>query len=141
MLKQLTPLQRFDSNRNGNLSRAELEIAEQILEIELREEKSHDQRKMVWIIVWAMVILTVVLFSPFISDSRLAILSDLIGLIFLGFCGTISAFFGVTAWQRNNATNRPYGYYDGYAEQPDCPPEENRGMLRNPHHQNGEGSD
>lgn len=135
-----TALEKFDENRNGQLSRAELEIAEQVLEIELREEKAHSQKLMAWTALWAMIVFTALLFTPIISDTRLEALSDLFGLFFVSVAGIIGAFMGVTAWMSNQATNRPYGYYKGYGDDnDDCSPR--HGILKPTNPNIGEGSD
>lgn len=119
-------LERFDNNKNGFFSRAELEIAEQVLEIELREEKAKSQKLMAWVALWAMIVFTLFLLSPLISDSRLEALADLFGLFYIAGAGIIGAFMGVTAWMSNQATNRPYGYYQGY----EYDGSDQRGMLQ-----------
>ena len=96
-MRKLSPLERFDANMNGNISLKELDIAERVLEIELREEKADTQRRMAWVALWSMVIFTCVLFLPIISDSRIASLADLFGLFYISIAGILGAFFGVQA--------------------------------------------
>lgn len=100
-MRKLSPLERFDANMNGNISLKELDIAERVLEIELREEKADTQRRMAWVALWSMVIFTCVLFLPIISDSRIASLADLFGLFYISIAGILGAFFGVQAWMSN----------------------------------------
>lgn len=100
-MRKLSPLERFDANMNGNISLKELDIAERVLEIELREEKADTQRRMAWVALWSMVVFTCVLFLPIISDSRIASLADLFGLFYISIAGILGAFFGVQAWMSN----------------------------------------
>lgn len=116
MQKKLSPLERFDSNMNGNISLKELEIAERVLEIELREEKAHTQKRMAWVALWAMVGFTVILFSPAVSDTRIASLADLFGLFYISIAGILGAFFGVQAWMSNQSQSNSYGYYDRFRD-------------------------
>lgn len=107
-MRKLSPLERFDANMNGNISLKELDIAERVLEIELREEKADTQRRMAWVALWSMVIFTCVLFLPIISDSRIASLADLFGLFYISIAGILGAFFGVQAWM----SSREQSYSD-----------------------------
>ena len=68
------------------------------MEIELREEKAHTQKRMAWVALWSMVIFTLILFSPLVTDTRIASLADLFGLFYISIAGILSAFFGVQAW-------------------------------------------
>jgi hypothetical protein len=45
-----------------------------------------------------MIVFTLVLFSPMISDSRVAALADLLGLFYIAQAGVVGAFMGMTAW-------------------------------------------
>ena len=111
-MRKLSPLERFDANMNGNISLKELDIAERVLEIELREEKADTQRRMAWVALWSMVIFTCVLFLPIISDSRIASLADLFGLFYISIAGILGAFFGVQAWMSNQDRSYTGSRYD-----------------------------
>ena len=52
----------------------------EILELELREEKADAQRRMSWIAISSMLIFTIILFTPIMSDKRVEALADLLGL-------------------------------------------------------------
>ena len=69
-----------------------------MLELELREEKAEAQKKMAWIAMVSMLIFTVVLFTPLMSDSRVAGLADLLGLFYIAQAGIVGAYFGAAAW-------------------------------------------
>jgi hypothetical protein len=45
-----------------------------------------------------MVVFTIVLFSPVISDSRVSALADLLGLFYIAQAGVVGAFMGMSAW-------------------------------------------
>ena len=75
--------EKFDLNNDGIISDEELDRAKEMVDLELREEKSEAQKMMAWLAIIIMVVTTVVLFTPLISDSRVNALSDLFGLFFL----------------------------------------------------------
>jgi uncharacterized membrane protein YqjE len=88
----------LDMNGDNSVSSKEVTIADKLLELELREEKADTQRRMAWMAMLSMVIFTVVLFSPIISDSRVEALADLLGLFYIAQAGVVGAYMGVTAW-------------------------------------------
>jgi hypothetical protein len=53
---------------------------------------------MAWVAIWSMIIFTVVLFSPLVSDARVNALADLLGLFYIAQAGIVGAFMGVSAW-------------------------------------------
>ena len=55
----------------------------EILELELREEKADAQRRMSWIAISSMLIFTIILFTPIMSDKRVEALADLLGLFYI----------------------------------------------------------
>ena len=71
---------------------------EKLAEIDRQDRKQQAQRRMAWVAIWSMVVFTVVLFSPMISDSRVAALADLLGLFYIAQAGVVGAFMGMTAW-------------------------------------------
>ena len=107
---------RIDADHDGRISAAELHRANDILELDLREEKAETQKRMAWAAMASMVIFTIALFSPILSDSRVAALADLLGLFYIAQAGIVGAYMGVTAWMSNNGTNssRYYGYGASY---------------------------
>ena len=90
-------------NGDNNVTNKELSLADRLLELELREEKADTQRKMAWVAMLSMVMFTVVLFSPIISDSRVEALADLLGLFYIAQAGVVGAYMGVTAWMNRKS--------------------------------------
>lgn len=101
-------MRKFDINRDGKVSARDIQEAGEILEIELREEKADTQKRMAWAAMFSMVVFTLALFSPLISDARVHALADLLGLFYIAQAGVVGAYMGVTAWMSNSAAvNRP----------------------------------
>ena len=53
---------------------------------------------MAWVAIISMIVFTAVLFSPVVSESRVAALADLLGLFYIAQASIVGAFMGVTAW-------------------------------------------
>jgi len=106
-----------DINHDGIITESDLRLSREMMEINLREEKAETQKKMAWIAVVSMLVFTIGLFSPIISDSRVQALSDLLGLFYIAQAGIVGAYMSVTMWMSTNATSqsiasRNYNIYE-----------------------------
>ena len=88
----------FDVDGDGKITVEEVAMKERMLEVELREEKAESQKKMAWIAMIMMIGFTVVLFTPLMSDTRVAALADLLGLFYIAQTGIVAAYMGATAY-------------------------------------------
>jgi hypothetical protein len=114
-MKTPKKFKRFDVNRNGDLSPEEIMQANELLELELREEKADTQRRMAWVAMLSMLIFTICLFLPIIPDTRVQALADLLGLFYIAQAGVVGAYMGVTAWMSrsdNSSYSRSYTAYE-----------------------------
>ncbi len=87
-----------DSNHDGIISDNEVTTSKELLEIELREEKSDAQRRMAWVAISAMVIASVALYTPLLPMERVEALSGLLGGFYVAQAGIVAAYMGVSAW-------------------------------------------
>ena len=88
----------FDLDGDGTVSDEEKKRSQDMLEIELREEKSEAQKRMSWVAMGSMIVFSMALFTPFVSESRVAALADLLGLFYIAQAGVVGAYMGVSAW-------------------------------------------
>ena len=88
----------FDIDGDGKITAEEVAMKERMLEIELREEKAESQKKMAWVAMIMMIVFTIVLFTPLMSDSRVNALADLLGLFYIAQTGVVAAYMGATAY-------------------------------------------
>lgn len=89
---------KYDIDGDGIVSDDDLEDMEKIEEIERNNRKQSAQRRMAWVAIWSMIVFTIILFSPIVSDSRVNALADLLGLFYIAQAGVVGAFMGVSAW-------------------------------------------
>ena len=90
--------QKYDVDGDGKVSDNDIEDMEKIQEIERDNKKQSAQRRMAWVAIWSMIVFTVILFSPIVSDQRVQALADLLGLFYIAQAGVVGAFMGVSAW-------------------------------------------
>tara|TARA_R110002020_G_scaffold439914_1_gene650494 strand:- start:236 stop:565 length:330 start_codon:yes stop_codon:yes gene_type:complete len=88
----------FDIDGDGQITVEEIAMKERMLEVELREEKAESQKKMAWVAMIMMIVFTVVLFTPLITDTRVSALADLLGLFYIAQTGVVAAYMGATAY-------------------------------------------
>jgi hypothetical protein len=89
---------KFDVNRDGTLTDEEIENANEMLELELREEKADAHRRMAWTAMISMIVFSIGLYLPWIDTERVTALADLLGMFFIAQAGVVGAYMGVTAW-------------------------------------------
>lgn len=98
ILEKNSKYNRYDMDGNGVVSDEEINNANEILEIELREEKADAHRRMAWVAMVSMIIFSGFLFLPIIEVERVKALADLLGMFYIAQAGVVGAYMGVTAW-------------------------------------------
>jgi hypothetical protein len=89
---------RFDTDGDGTITDEEISRGKEMLELELREEKSDAQRKMAWVAMISMCVYALLPLMPFIPADRLATIASLSDMLFLSQASVIGMFFGATAY-------------------------------------------
>tara|TARA_B100001094_G_C17944105_1_gene677148 strand:+ start:112 stop:372 length:261 start_codon:yes stop_codon:yes gene_type:complete len=75
-----------------------LKRTQEEVELELREEKADAQRRMSWIAITSMIVFTIILFTPIMSDKRVEALADLLGLFYIAQASIVGFYFGAQAY-------------------------------------------
>ena len=88
----------YDLDQDGTVTDAEIARSKEMLELELREEKSEAQKRMAWLAIGSMIIFSACLFMPIIPESRVNALGEILGLFYIAQAGIVGAYMGVTAW-------------------------------------------
>jgi len=86
------------SKATGERYLPEAAMKERMLEVELREEKAESQKFMAWVAMGMMIVFTVILFTPLMTDTRVQALADLLGLFYIAQTGVVAAYMGATAY-------------------------------------------
>lgn len=105
-------MNKYDKNKDGVITQEELEKQRAIVEIELGEEKARTQKRMAWVALYGIIGVTCYLFTPYISDSRVAAIADLLGLFYISLAGIVAAYFGVQAWVQTHKKESARSKYD-----------------------------
>ena len=97
-LQQTSKYAKYDLDGDGEVTDEELERHQQLVELELREEKADSQRNMAWVAMISMVMVSIFLMLPMMPDRRVKALSDLLGLFYIAQASIVAAYFGATAF-------------------------------------------
>lgn len=99
-------LKDFDFDKDGAVSEEEKDRATHLLELELREEKAEAHKRMSWVAMSSMLIVTALLFTPVVSPEKILALEELLGMFYLAQASVVGFYFGSTAWMSkvNNNT-------------------------------------
>lgn len=89
---------KYDLDSTGIVTDDEIARVRLITENEVQHQRAVTQKRMAWAAMISMVIFTGLLFSPAVSDTRVAALADLLGMFFIAQAGVVGAYMGVTAW-------------------------------------------
>jgi len=99
--KKLEPKSRYaqyDLDGDGTVSDEELARNQELVEIELREQKADSQQRMAWVSLSSMVVYSILPLLPFIPESRLSTLASLSDMLFLSQASIVGLYFGATAY-------------------------------------------
>lgn len=80
------------------------ELKEKLITLENKDKKEDQQRRMAWVAMVAMLIVTALLFSPIISTERLEALASIIDMFYIAQAGVVASFFTATAYMTVNKT-------------------------------------
>ena len=99
--KKLEPsskLDDYDFNNDGIVSDAEIERAKEIREFEDRSRKHLAQLRLARYSLIGIGVYTIMLFMPFVPDSRIKLLSEVSPLLYISLSGVVGAYMGFTTW-------------------------------------------
>ena len=99
--KKLEPKSRYaeyDADGDGVVSDQEISRHQEMVQLELQEDKANSQRQMAWDAVISMCVFALLPLAPFIPDSRLDTLAALSDMLFLSQASIVGLYFGASAY-------------------------------------------
>ena len=99
--KKLEPssdFEKYDLDADGVVSDAEIARAEKIQETEDKSRKHLAQLRLARYSLIGMGVYTLLLFMPFIPDSRIELLKEVSPLLYISLSGVVGAYMGFTSW-------------------------------------------
>ena len=89
---------RFDIDHDGTVTDQEMARQQEMIELELREEKADTQKQMAWVAMASMIVFSLMLFFPIIPEKRVQQLGDILGLFYIAQAGVVGAYMGFTSY-------------------------------------------
>ena len=99
--KKLEPKSRYaeyDADGDGTVTDEELAKHQEMLQLQLQEEKADSQRRMAWVAIGSMCVFAILPVIPFIPSDRLSTLASLSDMLFLSQASIVGLYFGATAY-------------------------------------------
>jgi len=99
--KKLEPsseFEKYDLDDDGIVSDAEIERAKEIREFEDRSRKHLAQLRLARYSLIGIGVYTMMLFMPFVPDSRIKLLSEVSPLLYISLSRVVGAYMGFTTW-------------------------------------------
>lgn len=88
----------YDHDKDGIISEKDLQISEQLIKLQIDNQKDQNQVRMAWVAMLSMLVITLLLFSPFVPDSRILALRDILDLFYVAQASVVGMFMGVKAY-------------------------------------------
>ena len=99
--KKLEPssdFEKYDLDADGVVSDEEITRAKKIQETEDKSRKHLAQLRLARYSLMGMGVYTLLLFMPFIPDSRIMLLKEISPLLYISLSGVVGAYMGFTSW-------------------------------------------
>ena len=88
----------IDINKDGIISSRDIELSKKVSELRETIRKSESQKRMAWLSLVGVLLITAVIFLPIIPDARITLLGDIISMFYIAMAGIISTYLGVSTW-------------------------------------------
>jgi len=88
----------FDKNQDGQLTEKEFELYQQNEKLQSTLAKQDAQRKMAWVALAAILVVTGMLFLSDVPDKRIETLIPMLDWFYISTASIVGAFMGMTAW-------------------------------------------
>mgnify|MGYP003109395806 FL=1 len=99
--KKLEPssdFEKYDLDADGVVSDEEITRAKEIRETEDKSRKHLAQLRLARFSLIGIGVYTILLFMPFIPDSRIELLKEVSPLLYISLSGVVGAYMGFTSW-------------------------------------------
>ena len=99
--KKLEPssdFEKYDLDADGVVSDEEITRAKEIREAEDKSRKHLAQLRLARFSLIGIGVYTILLFMPFIPDSRIMLLKEVSPLLYISLSGVVGAYMGFTSW-------------------------------------------
>ena len=91
-------MEKYDFNHDGKVDCEDATTLEKIRQAELNDLRDKTQSRMAWVALFSIIVITILLFMPFIPDSRISALSNVMDLFYIAQASVIGFYMGAKAY-------------------------------------------
>lgn len=95
----------FDCNNDGKVDQDDIQMTQQITKLEIDQRKDKNQVQLAWVAMVSIVVITLLLFCPFVADSRIAVVSDILDVFYVAQASIIGFYVGANTYLSRKNTN------------------------------------
>lgn len=92
----------LDQNKDGTIDQRDVNLCKQLQQLRKQEDKFINHSRLAWIAMIAILVVTLLLFMPWIPDSRVLALQNVLDLFYISQASIIGFYVGA-----NTFMNRP----------------------------------
>ena len=98
-------MQVIDCNNDGKVDQDDIQMTQQLTKIEIDKRKDKNQVKLAQVAMISIVAITLLLFCPFVADSRIAAISDILDVFYVAQASIIGFYVGANTYLSRKNTN------------------------------------
>ena len=83
------PLEAADINNDGKIDKGEIVSV---------QNRFKNRRRMAWVSLYAMLVVSAILMSPVVTDTRVEALSGVLDMFYFAMASVIGSYMGFTTW-------------------------------------------
>lgn len=88
----------IDTDNDGTITEQDISHSTLIQEVNEKSQKFKSQKNMAWFSLISIVVLSVLLFLPFIEIDRVQSIGEFIAMLYISLSGIVATYMGTTAW-------------------------------------------
>ena len=91
-----------DLNHDGNVSDQEMNHFEKINQLQLANDRDRNHIKLAWAAMISIIVVTLLLFTPFVQTDKITALKDIIELFYIAQASVIGFYMGAKTYLERN---------------------------------------
>ena len=91
-----------DLDHDGNVSEQEIHQFEKLNQLRLANDRDHNHIKLAWAAMASIIIITLLLFTPFVHPDKIIALQEIIELFYITQASVIGFYMGAKTYLERN---------------------------------------
>lgn len=91
-------IKNYDLNQDGIIDDNDATVFEKIKKTDIELQRDNNQLKMAWVAMFSIILVTLLLFSPFVTDTRIQALDNVLDLFYVAQASVIGFYVGAKTY-------------------------------------------